>query len=293
MKTGTLYIVQNRQGLVRFGWKIVGFAALVIACFFLSMTAVGMFPSLMFRNAGYPTSFAALFSIFLFALTWFCLRLEGKSRQSLGLHLDSRRMREFVVGVVLGLMMLLGQAVLLSFIFGFHWERSTEVGFMALLSGLHFFFWTVCGEELIFRGYAFQRLVEGLGVWRAQILIALVFGIYHWLTWGVGGADRFYASLTTGLASIFFGLAFLKTGSLALPIGLHLGWNWASANLLNFSGNPKGLWTLIMNDPATFIEGTGGLLARLPSLLILTIGCICLMQWKRKRKQLNSVCGTP
>lgn len=280
MKTEAFYVIRNKQGLVRTGWKILGFAILVIACFFLSMTAGVMFPSSRFLNSGYSTIFASLFGISLFALTVLCLCIEGKSRQSIGLCLDARRMSEFIVGFVLGMVMLLAQAVLLSFIFGFHWERSTAIGFIALLSGLYFFFWSACCEELIFRGYAFQRIVEGLGVWPAQILIALTFGIYHWFTWGVVGVDRFYAILTTGLASIFFGLAFLKTGSLALPIGLHLGWNWVQANLLDFSSNPQGLLTPVMNDPATFSEGTGGLLARLPSLLIVAIGCICLMQWK-------------
>ena len=58
------------------------------------------------------------------------------------------------------------------------------------------------------------------------------------------GVTKFWASLGIALAAVLLGLAYLRTRSLALPIGIHLGWNWFQGNILGFgvSGNSQRGW---------------------------------------------------
>lgn len=79
------------------------------------------------------------------------------------------------------------------------------------------------GEEMLFRGYGFQVLVAGIGPFAAILPVSFLFARLH--------AGNDYAT-TLGLANTFgwgviLGVAFLRSGDLWLPIGLHFGWNWA------------------------------------------------------------------
>jgi uncharacterized protein len=77
------------------------------------------------------------------------------------------------------------------------------------------------GEEMIFRGYAFQLLVDKIGPFATVLPVAVIFGLTH--------ASNPHASLlgviNTILWGVVLGFAFLRSRDLWLPIGLHFGWN--------------------------------------------------------------------
>ncbi len=77
------------------------------------------------------------------------------------------------------------------------------------------------GEEMIFRGYAFQLLIEKIGPFATILPVAVIFGFTH--------ASNPHSSdlgiLNTVLWGIVLGYAFLRSRDLWLPIGLHYGWN--------------------------------------------------------------------
>jgi membrane protease YdiL (CAAX protease family) len=79
-------------------------------------------------------------------------------------------------------------------------------------------------EELAFRGYPLFRLCGAYGVWAAQIIVAVSFAIYHMTQ----GWPLLAALLGTTAGSILFGAAALRTGGLALPIGIHAAWNFGT-----------------------------------------------------------------
>lgn len=99
-------------------------------------------------------------------------------------------------------------------------------------------------EELLFRGFVFQRMVDGIGPWPALVAMAVLFALAHWGNPGTDGATRAWATIDTALGAILLGLAYLRTGRLALPIGIHFGWNWAQGALLGFdaSGLDQAGW---------------------------------------------------
>ncbi len=76
-------------------------------------------------------------------------------------------------------------------------------------------------EELAFRGYPFQRLVESLGTWAAVVLMSVPFGLVHL---GNPHASPF-STLNTILLGMLLCVAYLRTGALWVPFGIHLGWN--------------------------------------------------------------------
>ena len=77
------------------------------------------------------------------------------------------------------------------------------------------------GEEMIFRGYAFQLLIDKIGPFATVLPAAVVFGLAH--------ASNPHSSalgiLNTMLWGLVLGYAFLRSRDLWLPFGLHYGWN--------------------------------------------------------------------
>jgi membrane protease YdiL (CAAX protease family) len=108
--------------------------------------------------------------------------------------------------------------------------------------------WTlnsVLYEELIFRGALLYILIKKLGVKAACTLSAIGFGAYHWFTSGAIGnpSQMVFVFLMTGIWGVMFAVAFAKTKSLYLPVGLHFGWNFV--NTVIFSQGPLGSQFLI------------------------------------------------
>jgi membrane protease YdiL (CAAX protease family) len=96
------------------------------------------------------------------------------------------------------------------------------------------------GEEMLFRGYGFQVLVKGIGPFATVLPVAVLFGLAHSQNLNFGPL----ALLNTILWGVVLGFAYLRSGDLWLPIGLHFGWNWAlpllGANLSGFTMDVTG-----------------------------------------------------
>ena len=82
-------------------------------------------------------------------------------------------------------------------------------------------FFAAAGEEMIFRGYAFQYLIEKIGPFASVLPVGVIFGLVH--------TSNPHASVlgvvNTVLWGILLGFAFLRSHDLWLPIGMHFGWN--------------------------------------------------------------------
>jgi hypothetical protein len=110
-------------------------------------------------------------------------------------------------------------------------------------------------EEVIFRGYPFQRLIDAMGPTLATLLVGVIFGAAH-----LTNPDASSASLiTTVLAGWLLALAYLRTRALWVSWGLHFGWN-ASMGLL--FGLPVSGLTIFSPVVSTYTAGpvwmTGG-----------------------------------
>lgn len=117
-----------------------------------------------------------------------------------------------------------------------HLEARPGSGFSAasLIFYLVLLLFGAAGEELLFRGYAFQLLIQKMGPWATVLPMGVLFGFAH----AANPQITPLALLNTMLWGVFFGYAFLRSHDLWLPIGIHYGWN---AVLPLFGVNLSGL----------------------------------------------------
>jgi hypothetical protein len=96
------------------------------------------------------------------------------------------------------------------------------------------------GEEMLFRGYAFQVLVGRLGPFATILPVGILFGMAHASNLSVTPLGV----VNTMAWGILLGYSFVRSGDLWLPIGLHFGWNWAlpmfGVNLSGFTMEVTG-----------------------------------------------------
>ncbi len=268
----------DERGTLRSGWKVFGF--------FLLLMALGATVAFGMRALGLQRGLGVWTAAALVALaSWFCVRLEGRAFTSLGLFPGWRWLLECLAGTLGGILLILITALLVRGIDGFHWERAAGIGTGQLLTPAWMLLGVALNEELLARGYPFQRLVEGAGPWVGQLVLAGVFALGHWGNPGMHGATRAWATLNIALAAILLGFCYLRTRSLALPIGVHLGWNWAQGSLLGFgvSGTTdiKGIWTPVFHGkPEWLTGGTFGLEASLPCTLVCGAAILLLWRWR-------------
>jgi hypothetical protein len=266
------------DGTLRNGWKV---ALFLLAAYSFNGVALLLRPGLPWL-AGHPAWFPPQWCTFLavLAATGFSLSAEDRPLASVGLRLDRRWLAQLLAGILAGCA-LIGLMALAGYLAGgFHLVRNPAATPGALALGLWLFLAVACSEELLFRGYLFQRLEAGIGPWATQLALAVLFALLHWGNPGMAGATRVWASLNIALAGILLGLCYLRTRSLALPIGLHLAWNWTQGPLLGFgvSGNPSvGWWIPVGQRKAAWVTGGSfGLEASLACTLICAGACLAL-----------------
>jgi membrane protease YdiL (CAAX protease family) len=113
-----------------------------------------------------------------------------------------------------------------------HWPSLLFVSILLLFGAV--------GEEMLFRGYGFQVLVRGIGPFATVLPVSVLFGLAHSQNLNFGPLALF----NTILWGVVLGYAYLRSGDLWLPIGLHFGWNWAlpmlGANLSGFTMDVTG-----------------------------------------------------
>ena len=141
---------------------------------------------------------------------------------------------------------------------GTHVPAATLIGWLILLLV------AAANEELIFRGFPLQVLIEAIGAWPAIIALSILFGLAHS---GNPNASRL-GMANTVLAGVLFSVAYVKRRSLWLPYGIHVGWNVGIGFVLGFhlSGlHIASLWTTGIAGSDTILGGDygpeGGLLA--------------------------------
>ena len=270
--------ILNKQGTLRSGWKALGF--------FLLVMVLGTIAALILQGRGQshglgPWSGAVLGA----AASFLCVRLEGRSFRGLGFRPGRAWLLECLAGI-LGGILIIGMSALLAWsLGGLHWEWTAGLGTRGTLVSTWVLLGVAFNEELLCRGFPFQRLVEGAGPWVGQLVFAGLFALLHWGNPGMQGATKAWATLNIGLSAILFGFCCLRTRSLAMPIGLHLGWNWAQGSLLGFavSGTTdiKDLWTPVFHHRPDWVTGGAfGLEASLPCALVCGAAILAAWRWK-------------
>lgn len=228
-----------------------------------------------------PQAFEALGGL---GLSWAFLRLERKPLSSLGLRLDARWFRQFGAGAALGGGIIFAAALAAALFAGVRWRPGTPA-LGPVFAGAWLYLAVAWAEEIHYRGYPFQRLCEALGPWPAQVLFAAYFVFAHGQNPGMQGATGAWAALNIGLASLLLGYAWIRTGSLALSLGLHFGWNFVQGPLLGFGvSGTRGasvLEPVLPGTSAWLHGGAFGLEAGLPCAIAAGLALLLLTRLSR------------
>lgn len=130
-------------------------------------------------------------------------------------------------------------------------------------------------EELVFRGYPFHRLAEAIGIPAALVVLSFVFGYLHLQNPNAGGLLS-WGMLCTVLAGILFAYAYLRTRSLWLPFGMHLGWNFFMGVVYGLPVSGISAFAVITHartkGPVLLTGGAYGPEASLTGAIVLGIG---------------------
>jgi membrane protease YdiL (CAAX protease family) len=159
--------------------------------------------------------------------TWILLKLSGQNWRDLNLLPKNRvHYRQLFLGTLTGIIMLLITAIPIILLTDQHWRVNNNFRLINLLSLSVIFLISSVSQEVTYRGYPFQTLLHHYGSWVAQSAIILPFAFMHFHE-GMSIYEIGMMIFTTGLGSLLYGQAYINTNNLALPIGLHWGWNLA------------------------------------------------------------------
>jgi CAAX protease family protein len=298
-----LFLNQNERRL-RSGWRL-GIQFVLLITIFLSVllpftivTAV-----LPFFSPGLFGAFEANFdAVTLFivfgaeaiavTLSVFLARrfVDRCSLASLGLWWNSRARRDLLTGflfagVMIALVFLIEMSAGWLVVDDFAWSSFSagRILFQLLLLFIGFVLvgWT---EELLFRGYWLQNLGDGLN-WTLGILISsALFALAHI------GNEGFSPAAIVGLflAGVFFAFSLFRSGSLWLPIGLHIGWNFFEGPVFGFQVSGLEAFRLTQQTgkgPDIMIGAAFGPEAGLVLLPALGLGVLLVYLYTRRRER--------
>jgi membrane protease YdiL (CAAX protease family) len=264
-------IFLNAQLELRSGWKFIVY----VAFFLIIWVATGLSLSLIIsRTDGIQVQnellLLALNAIALFVpavgAMWLTVKfVDHRPFHTFGIGFLPRWRRDLVFGMVLASGMV---AVMIGgcFAFGYvsmHWT-GRQVSAAVLASTFAVLLLSAVNEELVFRGFPLQLLIDGIGERPAIIAMSTLFGAMHlsnpnasWL-----------GTLNTIAAGVLLSLAYVRTRSLWMPYAIHVGWNVGLGFVFGvpLSGlDLPSLWTTGIAGSETILGGgygpEGGLLA--------------------------------
>ena len=133
-------------------------------------------------------------------------------------------------------------------------------------------------EELGFRGYPFQRLMDAVGPVWATVILSVIFGLVH-----LHNPDATAAStLCTILAGVLLTVAYLRTRALWLCWGLHFAWNLTQGALLGLPVSGTTMFSTVVqtrtSGPIWLTGGAYGPEASYWTLAVLLAGIVVLVK---------------
>ena len=216
-----------------------------------------------------------------------------------GFKLNRQWWLDFAFGLILGIVLMTG---IFLFELSLGWIKVTnffvinspDATFLpSILIPLILFISVGFYEELFSRGYQLTNLAEGFSGkyldsrWAlilASIISSGVFGLMH----ASNPNANLMSTLNICLAGIFLAAGYILTGQLAIPIGLHISWNFVQGNVFGFpvSGGDFRAATIVQIDQFGPDLWTGGLFGPEGGLIgsITTIiGTLIILAWTWRR----------
>ena len=227
----------NENGRLRVGLRLVIFAFVYLALLFTLgiMARVGYAVALQITpnfSAG-PYLQDVIFRGMLLAAALLagliCTRLlDGLPWRALGLWFHKSWFRDLLLGSVIGVVSLALAALIATFAGGLRFSFSGRDMFLQVIQTLvlsgFLFIIAALAEEALLRGFPLQTMTRAglfaLGAAITSVLFAALHRSNPNFRLGI-------PVLNLVIAGIWFAVAYWRTRSLWLPLGIHWAWNWA------------------------------------------------------------------
>ena len=286
----------DHEGRLRSGWRfLLAFITLFGAFLISEIIAGGITRDVALRNMiSRPVAALIMLVVFL----WMAKLVDQTPQPSryIGLEMSGAWPVYLLVGISVGAVLVSICIGLIAVMGRFHLETGPNLTvnrWTALAVVIWILFFGALAEELGFRSYPFQRLIECLGklasifpsaalkrnareigAWAAILLLAGLFGAVHL----ANPNATFFGFANTVLIGIFFGLLMVRTGSLWLLWGVHFGWNLTLGALygLPVSGINQFsvLWTGRAEGPTWLTGGAYGIEASATASVLILVAII-------------------
>ena len=264
----------NSERQLRNGWWIL--------IFFLVLASL-LVPTLVVAQQNSMDVSIGLQAVIIALASWICQLLRRKPLAELLGRFNVRWLKELCLGGLVGSALMFVPSFIM-WIFGWVDWQWNPAGLSTLVSMVLLFAGVAVAEELLFRGFIFQRLIAGLGQWPAQLILAGYFLLTHLNNPGMTGDVKVLASVNIFIASLVFGLAFIRTKNLAMPLGLHFMANLMQGVVLGFgvSGTDQSglLKPIFCGAPEWLTGGQFGLEASVFGLICVVVTLILLYKWR-------------
>jgi len=233
-------------------------------------------------NADWAASIlGSFFFLFLLAVGFSLLNIIGRrpasARAALGLPARPTASREWLIGLALGWGTITLTVLPMALVGDLHvsiWLQPRAL--IALLLSLIAIALSALAQEVVFRGYPFQRLIDAIGPVAATVGMAFIFSISRALEYRASGI----AALLAFLSAIVFATAWFRTHGLWLAWGMRFGWMASMGILFGLPVSGSSEHSTVINSAA---EGsnwlTGGYYGPEGSwvLLLALIACLIVL----------------
>ncbi len=210
--------------------------------------------------------------------TYIFLKVDKKSFSDIGLRFENNTLQKFVVGVLLGLVLMGVLTFAAITMGGFRMESNTNSSVLSFLLLTAPLIPLAFMEELGFRAYPLVLLQDKAGARVAILVTSVLFALYH----VANGWALQNAFLGAGVWGLIYGAAAVYGKGIALPTGLHYAANLCtSAFGINAEGS--NLWILTSADGSsleTYQSSTLEIL--LPQISLLVLG-IAALEWVARK----------
>jgi uncharacterized protein len=161
--------------------------------------------------------------------------------------------RERSIGCLTGLFLCLVIAIVLWLMQLLQWYVE-DIPVQGLFTSFIIMIAVALAEELVFRGYVLNNLMQSMKPQAALLLSAILFAILH----SLNPNFNLTAFLNILLAGLLLGINYIFTRNLWFSIMLHLSWNFVQGPVLGFKVSGFELPTLLQQNLRGSILLTGG-----------------------------------
>jgi len=286
-------VFTDSGGRIRPIWAFV-LSALLSAAAFLSVgylaAAIAGDHVLRFEMIFRPLLTVVLLAVFSWLLT-IGNHVETHRIAAQGLPLSPGWAKQFGIGCAIGFLLVLVAVIPIAIWGGLSLKitlnllntaRAAAVLAIAISGAL--------AEELMFRGYPFQRLVEGIGATGAIAVFSVLFGVVHLSNPGAS----VWGLINTVAIGVLLSVTYLRTRALWMPWGFHFAWNTTLGLILGLPVSGFRLFNVAVHATATgptwLTGGSYGIEASVPGAFAIVVGLVTL--WKTSLNPLHAPATT-